>query len=112
MDGVSSLKACEPFKFYSMVHLKELTGLKAHNLTELAAILKKVPDSVVYYHTHHFLEEHQYLVPEPANDFALWVTDVLGDEALGERLASIDTFGFPTVGALRSRILHVPACCW
>jgi small-conductance mechanosensitive channel len=100
-------KACDPFQFYSMVHLKELTGLKARNLAELAAILKRVPDSVVYYHTHHFLEEHQYLVPEPANDFALWVTDALGDEALGEKLASIDTFGFPTLGALRSRILHV-----
>ena len=100
-------KACDPFRFYSIVHLKELTGLKARTLTELATILKKVPESVVYYHTHHFLEEHQYLVPEPANDYALWVTDVLGDEALGERLASIDTFGFPTLGALRSRILHV-----
>jgi small-conductance mechanosensitive channel len=97
-------KASKPFRFYTRLHLKELTGLKARNLGELADILKEVPDSVIYYHTHHFLEEHHYLTPEPANDFALWVSDELGDEVLGEKLASIDTFDFATIGALRARI--------
>jgi small-conductance mechanosensitive channel len=97
-------KATKPFRFYTHLHLKELTGLKASNLTELANLVKEVPDSVIYYHTHHFLEEHHYLTPEPANDFALWVSDELGDEVLGEKLAGIDTFGFATIGALRSRI--------
>ncbi|HEX75568.1 MAG TPA: mechanosensitive ion channel family protein [Dehalococcoidia bacterium] len=100
-------KATEPFRFYARLHLKELTGLKAGNLTQLVDILKEAPDSVIYYHTHHFLEEHQYLTPEPANDFALWVSDELGDEVLGEKLASIDTFDFPTIGALRTRIVGV-----
>lgn len=100
-------EAKSPFRFYSRTHLKELTGLKARNLKELADILKQTPDSVVYYHTHHFLEEHHYLTPEPANDFALWVTDALGDEVMGERLASIDAFDFPTLGALRERIVGV-----
>ncbi len=77
-------KAGEPFRFFTRMHLKELTGLRARNLRELADVLKKAPDSVVYYHTHHFLEEHHYLTPEPANDFALWVSDALGDEVLGE----------------------------
>jgi len=100
-------KATQPFRFYARLHLKELTGLKASNLTELLDTLKKVPGSVIYYHTHNFLEEHQYLTPEPANDFALWVSDELGDEVLGEKLASIDTFGFPTIAALRARIVGV-----
>ena len=100
-------KAIEPFRFYSRLYLKEVTGLKASNLTELVNILKQAPDSVVYYHTHNFLEEHQYLTPEPANDFALWVGDELGDEVLGEKLASIDTFGFPTIASLRARIIGV-----
>jgi small-conductance mechanosensitive channel len=100
-------KATQPFRFYTRLHLKELTGLKASNLTELLDRLKKVPGSVIYYHTHNFLEEHQYLIPEPANDFALWVSDELGDEVLGEKLASIDTFGFPTIAALRARIIGV-----
>jgi small-conductance mechanosensitive channel len=97
-------KASKPFRFYTRLHLKELTGLKASNLVELATILKEAPDSVIYYHTHHFLEEYHYLTPEPANDFALWVSDELGDEVLGEKLASIDTFDFQTIGALRARI--------
>jgi len=97
-------KANKPFRFYTRLYLKELTGLKASSLAELATLIKEVPDSVIYYHTHHFLEEHHYLTPEPANDFALWVSDELGDEVLGEKLASIDTFDFPTIGALRARI--------
>jgi hypothetical protein len=85
----------------------ELTGIKAKNLKELVDILKNAPDSIVYYHTHHFLEEHHYLTPEPANDFAVWVSSILGDEVLGENLASIDAFGFPALGALRERIVNV-----
>ncbi len=105
--GRPLVKAKAPFKFYSLVHLKELTGLHASNLTDLVNILKKVPNSVIYYHTHNFLEEYQYLTPEPANDFVLWVTDELGNEMLGEKLACIDTFGFPTIAALRARIIGV-----
>jgi len=100
-------KASEPFRFQARLHLKELTGLKASNLPKLVDILRRAPDSVIYYHTHHFLEEHQYLTPEPANDFALWVGDVLGDEVLSEKLASIDTFEFVTIGALKRRIIDV-----
>jgi hypothetical protein len=100
-------KAKEPFRFFNRVHLTELTGLKAKNLKELADVLKTAPDSIMYYHTHHFLAEHQYLTPEPANDFAVWVSDVLGDETLGEKLASIDAFEFPTLSALRERIVNV-----
>lgn len=100
-------KAKTPFHFYSRVHLKELTGLSAKNVQELAAVLKTAPDSVIYYHTHQFLEEHHYLTPEPANDFALWVRDALSDEVLGERLAAIDTFEFATLGTLRERLVSI-----
>ena len=100
-------EATFPLHFSTRLHLKELTGLKASNLRELVDTLKQVPDSVVYYHTHHFLEEHHYLTPEPANDFALWVSDALGNEVLGERLASIDTFDFATIGALKKRLVDV-----
>jgi len=100
-------KATEPFHFSTRLHLKELTGLKASNLSQLVSRLKEVPDAVIYYHTHSFLEEYQFLTPEPANDFALWVEEALGYEILAERLASIDTFEFPTIGALRQRIIGV-----
>lgn len=98
-------KASEPFRFQSRTYIKELTGIKAKNLDELINILRKVPDSVIYYHTHHFLEEHHYLIPEPSNDFAIWVKDVLGDEILGERLESINPFEFSSLSAFRERII-------
>jgi small-conductance mechanosensitive channel len=99
--------AKEPFQFSTRLHLKELTGLSASNLSQLASRLNEVPDAVVYYHTHSFVEEYQFLTPEPTNDFALWVQDALGYDVLAERLASIDTFEFPTIGALRQVIVGV-----
>jgi small-conductance mechanosensitive channel len=100
-------KAKEPFRFSDRTHLTELTGLKAGNLRELVDTMKRVPDSVTYYHTHHFLEEHHYLTSEPSNDFAVWVSDALGDEVLGERLASVDTFEFPSLATLKERLAGI-----
>jgi small-conductance mechanosensitive channel len=100
-------KVEEPFRFYTRTNLTELTGLKAKSLEELAQIMKTVPDSVIMYHTHRFLEEHHYLSPEPANDFGVWVTDALGDDALGERLASVNTFEFTSIQTLRERLVGI-----
>lgn len=100
-------KAREPFQFNGRAHLKEITGLRAKNLTELVTHLKTVPEAVVYYHTHNFVEEHHYLTPEPSNDFAVWVNDALGYEVLGERLAAVDTFEFANLGALRERLVNI-----
>jgi small-conductance mechanosensitive channel len=100
-------QASQPFRFFTRLYIKELTGLKARNLSELVTILKDVDDSVVYYHTHNFIEEYQYLTPQPANDFAMWVYDALGDQVLGEKLANVDTFEFSTIGALRERLVDV-----
>ncbi|MDD5037814.1 MAG: DUF5752 family protein [Dehalococcoidales bacterium] len=100
-------KAKEPFRFSSRTHLTEMTGLKAKNLQELANILGTTSDAVIYYHTHRFLEEHHYLTPELSNDFAVWVSEALGDEVLSEKLASVDTFEFPNVGALRERLVGI-----
>jgi len=99
--------AKEAFQFSTRLHLKELTGLSASNLSQLANSLKEIPDAVVYYHTHSFIEEYQFLTPQPTNDFALWVQDALGYDILAERLACIDTFEFSTVEALRQRIIGV-----
>lgn len=100
-------KATQPFRFSARLHLKELTGLKAANIRELVELLKSVDDAVIYYHTHNFMEEFQYLTPQPANDFALWVNDALGDQILGEKLSNIDIFEFHTIGVLRERIIDV-----
>ena len=101
----SKIKAKEPFRFYTRMILPELTGLKAANLDQLLKILKEVSPSAIYHHTHRFLQQHQYLAPEPPNDFAYWVTEVLGEYRLGEKLASIDTVEFSTIEALRTNIV-------
>jgi len=98
-------RAKEPFHFYTRLSLTFLTGLKARTVTELAEHLKTAPESVVYQHTHRFLQAHQYLVPEPPNDFAYWVSDMVQDEKLGERLAAIDTVRFSSLEELKSALV-------
>jgi len=95
----------EPFRFFTRLHLSELTGLRASNLGQFFKLLKEVPGSCIYHHTHRFLQQHQYLSPEPPNDFAYWVTEALGEASLGEKLASIDTVQFPTIRSLREEII-------
>lgn len=98
-------KAKEPFRFSTRLHLSELTGLKAKNLREFLRLVKTVKGSCIYYHTHRYLQQHQYLSPEPPNDFAYWVTKSLNEEQLGELLASIDTIQFSTIRQLREKII-------
>jgi septum formation topological specificity factor MinE len=99
-------KQKEAFRFYTRLNLAELTGLKANKLGKLLKFIKEVPGSCIYHHTHRFLQQHQYLSPEPPNDFAYWVSEVLGEDALGEELASIDTIQFETIRSLREKIVE------
>jgi len=100
-------QATENFQFYTRLNLTELTGLRAATLRQLATLIKRVPGSCIYNHTHRFLQQHQYLQPEPPNDFAYWVTNVLGEDELGERLASIDIMQYASLRELRDRLAGV-----
>ena len=104
---MNDIKAREPFRFFTHVHLTELTGQKVHDLPELVELLRNAPGSCIYHHTHRFLKLHQYLSPEPPNDFAYWVTNVLQEDRLGEQLAAIDIIQFSTIRALRERLIFV-----
>jgi len=97
--------AAEPFKFYTRLVLAELTGIRATDLRQLAAAIERTPEACVYHHTHRYLQQHQYLSPEPPNDFAYWVTTVLGEKELGEELASIDTVQFCAIADLREKLV-------
>ncbi len=99
--------AQEPFFFRASLTLTVMTGLKAKNLSELFEHIRAVPESSIYHHTHRFLHQHQFLVPEPPNDFAYWVTNVLQEERLGEQLAAIDTIRFTTLTDLRHALVSV-----
>lgn len=98
--------AAEPFQFFTRLSLRESTGLRAVSVSQLVKLLKTVPGSVIFHHTHHFLQQHQYLTPEPPNDFAYWVTEVIGEKVLGEQLASVDTVQFSSIRALRERLIE------
>jgi len=97
-------RANEPFHFCTRMHLLGLTGFKAANLCDLLALIKEVPGSSIYHHTHRFLQQHQFFSPEPPNDFAYWIREVLGEEALAERLASIDIMEFSSIRDVRDAI--------
>ncbi len=98
-------EAKEPFIFSTRLHLSELTALRAYDLKELLANIKEVPGASIYHHTHRFLQQHQYLSPEPPNDFAYWISQALGLDDLAEMLASIDTIQYPSIRSLRDKIV-------
>lgn len=101
------VRANEPFEFLSRLNLTLLTGRRARDLAELAENLRSVPGSVIYHHTHHFLVQHQFLSPEPPNDFAYWVSNILLEERLGEELAAIDILRFGSIRDLRDALVSV-----
>lgn len=93
------------FHFYTEMGLVELIGRKARNLHELLSGIKEVPGACIYHHTHKFLRQHNYLSPEPPNDFAYWTGSVFGDELLGEELAAVDIIQFRSIRELREKFV-------
>ena len=99
--------AREPFRFVTQVVQIELTGLKARTVAELLEHLRAVPPSVIHQHTHRFVSDHQFLSPEPPNDFAYWVTEMLGERRLGEQLAAVDIVRFRSLEDLRAAMIAI-----
>lgn len=95
------------FHFKTKLDQTLLLGLKARTVDELLDHVRQVPDASIYYHTHKFLHQHNYLSPEPPNDFAYWITDVLNDAGLGERLSSVDTVQYGTLADLRATFVDI-----
>ncbi|MCI0472532.1 MAG: DUF5752 family protein [Ignavibacteria bacterium] len=96
-----------PFKFYSIYTLPVLLGKKARNVYELMDGIKTVPPESIYYHTHKFLKQHHYLIPEPPNDFAYWTRNVLMQPELGEQLASVNIVEFDNLEVLRNKFTDI-----
>jgi hypothetical protein len=110
MEGASGRtlelpKAKERFCFVNRLNLTVLTGRHARDLAELLENIKTVPGSVIYHHTHRFIQQHQLLYPSAPNDFAFWVTNILQENILGEQLAAIDVVQFSTIRALQDKIV-------
>ncbi|MCM8756560.1 MAG: DUF5752 family protein [Candidatus Omnitrophica bacterium] len=103
MDNLT--RAREPFRFYTRLNISELTGIKAVNLEQLLEGIRGVSGACIYHHTHRLLQQHLYLSPEPPNDFSYWIREVLGEDGLAEKLASIDILQFSTIRSLRDNII-------
>lgn len=95
------------FYFNTKLDQTIVLGRRAKNLPELFAGIKTVPEASIYYHTHKFLQQHHFLSPEPPNDFAYWITDVLNKARLGEIMSSVDIVQFPTLEQLRNRFVEI-----
>lgn len=97
----------DAFRFFTKHDQVLLLGLRANGIDELLAGIHSAPDSSIYFHTHRFLQQHRSFSPEPPNDFAYWVTRILGDETLGELLWSVDTIRFNDVRQLREALVSI-----
>ena len=93
------------FIFDTELRLVVLTGLKAHDLSELRELLATVPRSSIFFHTHQQYLAHNFRRPHYYNDFAVWVSQALREEALAEKLAAIDLLAFTTMRELRSAFI-------
>jgi len=100
-------QASTEFRFSTKLDQTILLGKKATNVLELLDGIKTVPDSSIYFHTHKFLQQHDYLSPEPPNDFAYWVTNILNEAVLGENLSSMDIIQFHKISDLRNRFIEI-----
>lgn len=103
------MKAKKPFRFYNRLSLSLATGKRARSLGELAGFIATLPPDVIYYHTHRFLHDHQFLVPEPKNDFAYWAEDILENPPLADALAKVDPLRFTNLEDMRRAFLDALA---
>lgn len=88
--------------------LVRMSGLPpAVNLRELRDRVAVADENVLY---HHFFEtplRHTFDDPFYRNDFAVWASLRLRDQALAERLGIIDPYAFGSVEALRAATLEI-----
>ncbi len=95
------------FQFCSSASLEELTGRKAHNLDELLELIKTCSSASIFYHTFSAFRKLREIQTPYTNDFAVWIMRHLSEEALAEKLLTIDLAEYNTIENLRSRIVEL-----
>lgn len=95
----------QPFVFHLQLTQIELLGRRAANITELRRHLKEIPDSSIFYHTHHRLRQHVLRSPEPPNDFAYWITKALGLAKMAEIFSSLPFASFGSIAEIRRALI-------
>jgi hypothetical protein len=100
-------KKPNPFRFYTSSILIKLTGQKADTIHELLEKIKHVSGASIFHHTHHSFRQHHFIPSLHQNDFAYWVSNILQEKELGERLASIDIYEYTDIRSLRKEIIRI-----
>lgn len=103
------MKAKETFRFRTRLTLPEVTGRKAFSIAELLKGVQQADDESIYYHTHRYIKQSHHLVPEGANDFAYWVTNVVQADRLGEELTAIDIVRYNSLADIRDAFINTLA---
>jgi Family of unknown function (DUF5752) len=99
----------DPFVFKKVLYLVEVTGRRASTLDELLRALSVVPVESVGFHMHREFLAYKFAPIEYPNDFAYWTAKVLGDEILGEKLASLRVFKHRSLDGLRQELQRLVA---
>jgi hypothetical protein len=99
--------AASPFVFYGCVELRQALDKHAVDERELMDRLEEVPTGSIFYHTHGYFLRHRPITTAYGNDFARWASVEVRDQELGERLAVVDPFEFPTLEHLREELVTI-----
>src|SRR5260370_2666354 len=97
----------DSFVFKKVVYLVEVTGRRARTLDELLRALAVVPAESVGYHMHREFLAYKFAPIEYPNDFSYWTAKVLGDDVLGEKLASLRVFKHRSLDGLRQELARL-----
>ncbi len=96
-----------PFAVKDCALVAIATGERAQSLRELRNVLRDIHPGSVYYHFWGGLLRPRFDNPDYINDFAVWAYYGLHDGALAERLAVIDPTDYPSIEALREKVIDV-----
>jgi len=94
-----------PFVFMTSVEAVQLTGRRAASLLELYIHLKEADGASLYHHTHRFYRSHSFLGSSDRSDFALWAANNLKEEAVAERMGTLDLRDYRTLEEVREALL-------
>ena len=71
------------------------------------ALLKRCTGSAIFYHVFQSYRERHFAIEKYHSDFAQWISNSLDEEALAERLGSLDVRDFTTIRGLREAMLQI-----
>lgn len=95
------------FQFSSSAYLEKLSGKQACNLDELLKLIESCTLSSIFFHTFSALRKLQEFHFPYTNDFAVWISRSLHEEALSEKLGAINLTEYGTIESLKARIVDI-----